>query len=246
MLVTAQDITGTGDFRSVKVMGVLEDGTKVTATVSHINDVKVTHVSNPVPVTNDIYRYSVNSDGTYKITALTTVDGAINSGVDQVKKGNPDLTRSTNVGTAYTADSKTIFVIKNGDNYDVYTGISNVASLGDTAAPAFTSYTYCKTGTVATIVYVTVSSYTGGTGTAVYILDNNPTITVSGGTYTYVYKALVNGEPTDLTATETSSSISSPSKASIRTFASWAASSTFPAWAPRYPERRPPSARTAS
>ena len=62
-------------------------------------------------------------------------------------------------GKTVTTNSSTVFVVYNdtSDDYTVYTGIKNAPSIDGTAS-AVESYAYCKSGKMATIMFVFVQN----------------------------------------------------------------------------------------
>ena len=138
----------------------------------------------------DIVEYTKDSKDLYTLTSKA--DSA--NGKVEIKKGESAMTFGGN--TKY-ANSKTIFVVQSGTGskatYATYTGYANVPSMNSSNG----TYTvFCKSGDVATIVFV--SGVATSSKDIVYVLASKAGVKVvdtNAGTY-YEYKAVVNGEIT--------------------------------------------------
>ena len=173
---------------------VLADGTQTEVTVdgdklTGSNFTKKTEALNALK--GDIVEYTKDSKDLYTLTSKA--DSAANKTVE-IKKGQSAMTFDGN--TKY-ANSKTIFVVQSGTGskatYATYTGYANVPSMSSKTA---TYAVFCKSGDVATIVFVSGVSTTSKD--MVYVLASKAGVKVNdsdAGTY-WEYKAVVNGEIT--------------------------------------------------
>ena len=172
---------------------VLADGTQTEVTVDGDKltggnfDAKKGNLDN---LKGDIVEYTKDSKDLYTLTSKA--DSA--NGKVEIKKGESAMTFGGN--TKY-ANSKTIFVVQSGTGskatYATYTGYANVPSMSSTNG----TYTvFCKSGDVATIVFV--SGVATSSKDIVYVLASKAGVKVNdsdAGTY-WEYKAVVNGEIT--------------------------------------------------
>ena len=111
--------------------------------------------------------------------------------VNAITKGNSTLGVSS--GPAYTASSKTIFVMKNADKtYTVYTGIKNVPSVTNA-----TTKTLVSSG-VALVVVVDTFSTTGAKDQVFIYKTAAEGTRKDGSNVIKSYKAIVNGEDTTI------------------------------------------------
>ena len=139
----------------------------------------------------DIVEYTKDSKDVY--TLKSQADSA--TGKVEIKKGESAMTFG---GTTKYANSKTIFLVQSGTGskatYTTYTGYANVPSMSKDSGATYT--VYCKSGDVATIVFVSGVSATSKD--IVYVLSSKAASKVDdsdAGVY-YEYKAVVNGEIT--------------------------------------------------
>ena len=126
--------------------------------------------------------YSEGENG-YDVTneGVTAVSGAIT-------KGEPEIFGS------YTASNKTIFLVKDGSSYTVYTGIKNVPSMNVASGKGYA----LVDGSVAIMVVIDKSSSTSNKD-QVFIYDTTVVGTEKdGSTVVKYYNALVNGEDTTI------------------------------------------------
>ena len=178
----------------------------------------------------DIVTYSVNSDGNYTLTKKAdTVSVTASGATPLVTKGSSDLGKTgtaaganldangyaaTNRTQATYANGKTIFLIKNGDTYSVYTGIANVPSvtLADTKSTNVTAFVKSPSSDTqpvgaATVVFIVKTADTTVTSTskdATFILGDTTTGSSYDsdlGTY-YTYDAIVNGTITTINTSD--------------------------------------------
>lgn len=126
--------------------------------------------------------YSEGENG-YDVTneGVTPVSGAIT-------KGEPTIF------TNKTASNKTIFLVKDGSSYTVYTGIKNVPSMNVASGKGYA----LLEGNVAIMVVIDKSSSTSNKD-QVFIYDTTVVGTEKdGSTVVKYYNALVNGEDTTI------------------------------------------------
>lgn len=183
----------------VRAKVVFADGTTDTITVSKLGDKDITGIY--VGKDNDggknalkegaVYSYTV-SGSKYKLTAA---EGAkdLTAGIE---KGKASLGNST------YADANTVFVVKSGSSWDVYTGIANVPDL-KAKDGTFTAFAACEDDSYAEIVFVTVSDRSDASAldNSIYVLNENPTATKdSNGDNVYTYTVIYKGEKVDMKA----------------------------------------------
>ena len=183
---------------------VFADGSTDTVTVSKLDNADVDTDNQVAP---GVYSYTV-SGGKYKLTSGTSsakFDSAarIESTAtdDVIKKGNASL--GTVGGATRYANANTVFVIKSGSSWEVYTGINNVPTLDTDESNNFKAYYAWGTDDYAEIVYVTVSSRSDAASVAnsIYVLNENPTISKdSNGDNVYTYTVVFKGEKKDMKA----------------------------------------------
>ena len=183
---------------------VFADGSTDTVTVSKLDNADVDTDNQVAP---GVYSYTV-SGGKYKLTSGTSsakFDSAARIGStatdDVIKKGNASL--GTVGGATRYANANTVFVIKSGSSWEVYTGINNVPTLDTDESNNFKAYYAWGTDDYAEIVYVTVSSRSDAASVAnsIYVLNENPTISKdSNGDNVYTYTVVFKGEKKDMKA----------------------------------------------
>ena len=132
----------------------------------------------------DLVRYSVNNDNEYKLTKAKAV-----------KDENFSITNKT-VSKTFKADvdSKTIFVVENGDDYDVYTGIKNAPNVSGNAVKA---YAYAKDD-VAKVIFILGGTTVNTSKNVTFIAGESASkryAETDTDSY-YVYNAVVKGEVT--------------------------------------------------
>ena len=184
---------------------VFADGSTDTITVSKLDNGDVTADNQVAP---GVYSYTV-SGGKYKLTSGTssakfdsddrTITGTATD--DVIKKGNASL--GTIGGDTRYANANTVFVIKSGSSWEVYTGINNVPTLDTDGSDNFTAYYAWGTDDYAEIVYVTVSSRSDAASVtnSIYVLNKNPIISKDeNGDNVYTYTVVFKGEKKDMKA----------------------------------------------
>lgn len=178
----------------VRAKVVFADGTTDTITVSKLGDKDITGIngdgSNAL-TEGAVYSYTV-SGSKYKLTAAEG-PATLTAGIE---KGKASL------GSGVYADSNTVFVVKSGSSWDVYTGIANVPDL-KAKDGTFTAFAACEDDSYAEIVFVTVSdrSDAAALDNSIYVLNENPTVTKdSNGDNVYTYTVIYKGEKVDMKA----------------------------------------------
>ena len=167
------------------------DSSKITAESKDSTGVKVT--------LNQLYSFTVGSDGKYNLKAVTTPYGraavtlANNNGGDGYKYH----VGYTKLDDTYSANNATTFVVYNNDKdtVTVYNGIKNMVNIAN-AATVTTDVLY-KTAGTAKLVYINTSATSTNAASAkdlVYLLDTTPVQSKDGDDTIYTYAALVNGE----------------------------------------------------
>ncbi len=143
----------------------------------------------------DIVEYTKDSKDVYTLKSQDNNSISSTDGKVEIKKGESAMTFDS---TTKYANSKTIFLVQSGTDskatYTTYTGYANVPSMSKDSGATYT--VYCKSGDVATIVFVSGVSATSKD--IVYVLSSKAASKVDdsdAGVY-YEYKAVVNGEIT--------------------------------------------------
>ena len=143
----------------------------------------------------DIVEYTKDSKDVYTLKSQDNNSISSTNGKVEIKKGESAMIFG---GTTKYANSKTIFLVQSGTGskatYATYTGYANVPSMSKDSGATYT--VYCKSGDVATIVFVSGVSATSKD--IVYVLSSKAASKVDdsdAGVY-YEYKAVVNGEIT--------------------------------------------------
>ena len=160
----------------------------------------------------DIVSYKINNKDKYTLTKLADVN---NNGINtdstkhvvEIVNGDYSMDKIVDATGTISANGSTIFLVKDLDGdgdavYTAYNGIKNVPSIKTTTAADAT--VYCKTGNVATVVYIDASGTDAvintSTNNVVYV-NYDPDVTAVNdsvmGIY-YTYEAVVNGEITNI------------------------------------------------
>ena len=159
--------------------------------------------------------YGIGNIVTYKVDATSkevtlnaTETGATHqkglgyAGTDyqfQLKNNDARIKINGTAAAAY-ANSKTVFVVYDGDDYKAYTGIKSAPSIEATAAAAVGFKGYCRTDNLLTVAFVDASA-------AGVKFDNKDIIYLAGASKSnritdgddvyYTYNAVVNGKITE-------------------------------------------------
>ena len=185
LVLAADTYSGTREYADTKVL--LADGS--TAVVkAYVDDSD----KQPYAFGNNnsgLYTYSVKSDGTYKLSTLPAGYNA-NTNITTISSGKANI-----ISGAVVANNNTIFVVKRGTSYSVYTGINNVPSMSGVTASAVVK----SSNNIAQVVFVTVSTLSGD-NEGIYVLDKNPTITGTKDKPVYTYAVVYEGKDTTLTS----------------------------------------------
>ena len=205
LLMDTQDKS---NFSGNRALLVFADGTeKVVDTTENYTDNSDDYIPN-----GSIVTYRADEDGDYTLKAVKqtlssesiptdTKIGDYSSNNDDFSMENDKATVTLYNGKTVTTNSSTVFVVYNdsSDDYTVYTGIKNAPSINkDTTKSNVESYAYCKSGKMATIMFVLVQD-----GSAIED-DSNSTLFLAkesvsnlihdkDGDY-FEYQAVVNGE----------------------------------------------------
>ncbi len=129
------------------------------------------------------------SNGNYK---LTEIPAARTKAVTTVQQGKATLTSGS------IADSKTIFIVKNGSAYNVYTGIANVPTMKVVTATAANGVKADGTTDNGVAECVVVTSGAPTVTKSIYVLDSKVTKAWEDGKTIYTVPALVDGEYEEL------------------------------------------------
>ena len=196
------------DFVGKKAELLFTDGTTKTVTTE-----KNYHEGTNAIADNTIVTYKVDSDGVYTLrevasTKASYVDNsaALNLKNDKAGIGVDTKTiNSTSNNGVVTANSATVFVVRDTDDtddYTAYTGIKNAPTInttsGTTTATKAGVYYYCKTGKMVTVMFIMPGANVNvedESSNALFIavdsVDN--LIHDNDGDY-YVFNAVINGE----------------------------------------------------
>ena len=162
------------------------DGTKKWVDVVELNDKDVSDDADEFETafTADSFKKTFVSytekSGKYSLTSERTVPGL----EGEITKSNPTIF------TSYTATSKTVFLVKNGSSYAVYTGIKNVPSI---SVAADKGYLLNDGGTA--LMVVIDKSATTNVSDQVFVYNTESVGGQKDGSTTIVeLKAIVNGE----------------------------------------------------
>ena len=173
------------------------DGTIEWVDVAEVNDDVVADGDVTTEALNDLKEnfvsYTKGTDG-YSVTSESAKTdaaayGEIAKGTSEIFDGHGD----------YTASNKTVFLVKDGSSYTVYTGIKNVPSMSVADGDAVV----LKDGSVAVIVVIDKNASTSNED-QVFIYSTTVQGTEKDGTTTIkYYKAIVNGEDTTIGISDT-------------------------------------------
>ena len=183
--------TGADGVDDARAKVVFADGSESTITVTKLNDEDVPEkAEDAIPA--GIYSYTV-SGSNYR---LTDAEGPkdLTAGIE---KGKASL------GNGTYADSNTVFVVKNGSSWDVYTGIANVPDLEAPKKGTFAAKAVCEDDAYAEIVFVTDSDRSDASAldNSIYVLNEKPTITKDeNGDNVYTYTVIYKGEKVEMKA----------------------------------------------
>ena len=115
---------------------------------------------------NQIVTFKVNDDGEYTLKALDTTKTFAETDNTSFKMENDRAGITVKTGTVVTANSASVFVVRDTDDtddYTAYTGIKNAPSItaGTVANKADVDvYYYCKSGKMVTVMFVMTSANT--------------------------------------------------------------------------------------
>ena len=107
------------------------------------------------------------------------------------------ITNKKVVGFNADVDSKTIFVVENGDDYDVYTGIKNAPNVSAPKNGKVSAYAYVKDG-VAKVIFILGGDTVNTSKNVTFIAGESASkryAETDTDSY-YVYNAVVKGEVT--------------------------------------------------
>ena len=177
----------TGDNASTwdpnKAKLVFADGTEKTVELDKNYTVTGTLAAEKQIANGDLVRYKVDGSE-YKLTKVHA---------DKSTAGSFGIANKTITGlTGVDADSKTIFVVKNGDDYNVYTGIKNAPTVTGGTAVAYVK------DDVAKIIFVTAGTVVNTSKNVTFIAGKSASKlnTETDTADYYVYNAVVKGEIT--------------------------------------------------
>ena len=183
----------------VRAKVVFADGTTDTITVSKLDDEDITGIytedgkgGKNALKEGDVYSYT-GSGSKYKLTAAEGPKD-LTAGIE---KGKASL------GNGTYADSNTVFVVKNGSSWDVYTGIANVPDLEKPKDGSFAAKAVCEDDAYAEIVFVTASDRSDASAldNSIYVLNEKPTVTKDeNGDNVYTYTVVYKGEKVEMKA----------------------------------------------
>ncbi len=194
---------GTAAFNPVAKV-VLSNGSITIVTVDPTGD---------AAVVNQFFRFVKTSDGAYKLTAIADDGKAAGSETQtgafyNVYSGDPaqsvTITRKTvhflaktGVGVASLSGSnKTVFLYqKTATSVSAYTGLNAVPSYVCDAAAEKVYALYIDGAAIMVYAVGGTASSTTTSGDWVYIANGAFSVSTVGGTTTYTYRAVINGNP---------------------------------------------------
>ena len=211
LLMDTQDKS---NFSGNRALLVFADGTeKVVDTTENYTDNSDDYIPN-----GSIVTYRADEDGDYTLKAVKQTlssEDIYNSNENQRDKtigdydsANKDFSMENDKATVtlyngktVTTNSSTVFVVYNdsSDDYTVYTGIKNAPSINkDTTKSNVESYAYCKSGKMATIMFIFVqdgSAIEDDSNTTLFLAKESVSNLIhdKDGDY-FEYQAIVNGE----------------------------------------------------
>ncbi|MBQ7254764.1 MAG: S-layer homology domain-containing protein [Oscillospiraceae bacterium] len=210
-LIDAQEVGGVN--KTMEGILVFTDGTRKVVTL----DTSVTFEKGAA------YAYTVNADGSYKLS------GPVGTEIATLAKYDAN---TVNVADGIKANANTVFVVETYDSaakaavYATYTGIANVPNITSTKYTAgWTTYTAQQAGDAvvgltkpgdvyATVVYVfgAVTQSSSKEVTALYLTGLEDVTDDGNGAY-YTVKAIVNGAETTVKVAEGATGITLPASA---------------------------------
>ena len=189
----------------VRAKVVFADGSTDTITVSKLNGDDITKA-----LTEDtVYSYTV-SGGKYKLTSAgtkfvkDTITYIADGTTKVITKGKADL--NSDNGKVTYANANTVFVVKSGSSWEVYTGISNVPSLtakDNKGSYSFMAYVAGGTDKYADVVFVTESNRSSASelSNSIYVLNKNASVSHdANGDEVYTYTVIFKGEKVEMQA----------------------------------------------
>ena len=180
--------TGNDGVDDARARVVFADGSESTITVTKLNDEDVPEKDEDA-IPAGIYSYTV-SGSNYRLTDAEGVED-LSAGIEQGK---------ASLGSGVYADSNTVFVVKSGSSWNVYTGISNVPDLEKPDDADFAAIAACEDDAYAEIVFVTASD-ASDLANSIYVLNEDPTITKDdNGDNVYTYTVIYKGEKVEMEA----------------------------------------------
>ncbi len=179
-----------GSTRTVTVDKVNNSGTEVDATTSNVE-------------TGRFYKFTVKSDGSYRLTAISEVPN-----VSELHVTDKDVEAKVNPiedNSAQYADDTTVFISKD----KVTTGVKNTPKIISDVSAGKQNDVHAlystATGSNNRLLLV-YSTQTGSVEVSVedltYILEKKSEVNNADGTEYYVYKAWKNGEMTEIAANQ--------------------------------------------
>ena len=156
----------------------------------------------------DIVTYKVDEDKEVKLSKTSTSGQTFGLGYfkddgDFIMENGKAAIQVNGTKNAVYANSKTVFVIYDGDDYKVYTGINNAPTImsDDGSRQGTVGFTgYCKTNGMLTIAFIDASDAKTfyNSKTVVFLAGDSKSdrVTTSDGTY-YEYNAVVDGKIVD-------------------------------------------------
>ena len=203
LLMNTQD---KGDFSNNRALLVFADGTE------KVVDTTENYKSGDDAIKNGtIVTYRVDEDGDYTLKAVKktlvskadtdnkVADSAYTDGVNDFSMSNDKATIALNGTDTITSNSSTVFVVYNdtSDDYTVYTGIKNAPSI-DAKNGKVEAYAYCKSGKMATVMFIFVqdgSDIEDDSNTTLFLAKESVSNLIhdKDGDY-FEYQAIVNGE----------------------------------------------------
>ena len=187
----------------VRAKVVFADGSTDTITVSKLDGEDITSGK----ISEGVYSYTV-SGSKYRLTSSTEstkfTEGTITAAAKAEKVIQKSVAALNVTGvTGVKANSNTVFVVKAGSSWEVYTGIANVPTLDAHDKDGFSAYVAYSNDKYAEVVFVESSSRSDASSleNSIYVLNENPTVTKdSNGDNVYTYTVIYKGEKVEMEA----------------------------------------------
>ena len=185
--------------KSWEAKAYFTDGTTAVIEVSKVEDNKLGWTDDNRPE-NKWYTYDEKNDGTYELENTTATTGTVEKTATKITETGSARVYYTD-NASVSANNDTVFVVRRGDNVNVYTGIKNVPDINAKTVDGNVvdvTVSAIMDGTYADYVFIGASeiSVSGSVaGDRIYILDTDyESSRDDNDNDYYVFDAIVNGE----------------------------------------------------